>query len=193
MNQLPMLEILVAEDHPDTARVYRMTLEDRGHWVTIATNGEDCLKIYHEVYQKIILRSNPKEHIQPFDVVVLDYKMPKINGIEVAKEILTVNSRQRIVLASAYLQDTLIKSLQQLKQIVEVLNKPFSQQELLGTVENAEIYSELKELDVDVETLKGANLTNEQLRVLIPSLIKERKRQVQQKQEKEEEDNKRLA
>jgi CheY-like chemotaxis protein len=188
-----MLEILVAEDHPDTARVYRMTLEDRGHWVTIATNGEDCLKIYHEVYQKVILRSNPKEHIQPFDVVVLDYKMPKINGIEVAKEILTVNSRQRIVLASAYLQDTLIKSLQQLKQIVEVLNKPFSQQELLGTVENAEIYSELKELDVDVETLKGANLTNEQLRNLIPSLIKERKRQAQQKQEKEEEDNKRLA
>lgn len=193
MKQRPMLEILVAEDHPDTARVYRMTLEDRGHWVTIATNGEDCLNIYHEVYQKVILRSNPKEHIQPFDVVVLDYKMPKINGIEVAKEILTVNSRQRIVLASAYLQDTLIKSLQQLKQIVEVLNKPFSQQELLGTVENAEIYSELKELDVDVETLKGANLTNEQLRVLIPSLIKERKRQVQQKQEKEEEDNKRLA
>lgn len=193
MKQRPMLEILVAEDHPDTARVYRMTLEDRGHWVTIATNGEDCLNIYHEVYQKVILRSNPKEHIQPFDVVVLDYKMPKINGIEVAKEILTVNSRQRIVLASAYLQDTLIKSLQQLKQIVEVLNKPFSQQELLGTVENAEIYSELKELDVDVETLKGANLTNEQLRVLIPSLIKERKRQVQQKQEKEEEDNKRLT
>ena len=193
MKQRPMLEILVAEDHPDTARVYRMTLEDRGHWVTITTNGEDCLKIYHEVYQKVILRSNPKEHIQPFDVVVLDYKMPKINGIEVAKEILTVNSRQRIVLASAYLQDTLIKSIQQLKQIVEILNKPFSQQELLGTVENAEIYSELKELDVDVETLKGANLTNEQLRDLIPSLIKERKRQVQRKQEKEKEDNTRLA
>lgn len=193
MKQRPMLEILVAEDHPDTAEVYRITLEDRGHWVTMATDGEDCLKIYHEVYQKVILRSNPKEHIQPFDVVVLDYKMPKINGIEVAKEILTVNSRQRIVLASAYLQDTLIKSLQQLKQIVEVLNKPFSQQELLGTVENAEIYSELKELDVDVETLKGANLTNEQLRDLIPSLIKERKRQVQQKQEKEKEDNKWLA
>ena len=193
MKQRPMLEILVAEDHPDTARVYRMTLEDRGHWVTIATNGEDCLKIYHEVYQKIILRSNPKEHIQPFDVVVLDYKMPKINGIEVAKEILTVNSRQRIVLASAYLQDTLIKSIQQLKQVVEILNKPFSQQELLDTVEKAEIYSELKELDVDIETLKGANLTNEQLRDLIPSLIKERKRQVQQKQEKEKEDNERLT
>jgi CheY-like chemotaxis protein len=188
-----MLEILVAEDHPDTARVYKMTLEDRGHWVTMATDGEDCLKIYHEVYQKVILHSNPKEHVQPFDVVLLDYKMPKINGIEVAREILTVNSRQRIVLASAYLQDTLIKSLQQLKQIVEILNKPFSQQELLDTVENAEIYSELKELDVDVETLKGANLTNEQLRDLIPSLIKERKRQVQQKKEKEKEDNKWLS
>jgi CheY-like chemotaxis protein len=186
MKQPLMLKILVAEDHPDTAKVYKVTLEDRGHWATIATNGEDCLKVYHEEYQRVILRSNPKEHIQPFDVVVLDYKMPKINGIEVAKEILAVNSRQRIVLASAYLQDTLINSIQHLKQIVEILNKPFSRQVLLDTIENAEIYSELKELDVDVETLKGANLTNEQLRDLISSLIKERKSLVRPKKEKEE-------
>lgn len=54
------------------------------------------------------MHSNPKEHIQPFDLVVLDYKMPKINGMEVAKEIFGISWRQRIVLASAYPQDTLI-------------------------------------------------------------------------------------
>jgi CheY-like chemotaxis protein len=55
-------------------------------------------------------------HVQPFDAVVLDYKMPKINGMEVAKEMLTVNAHQRIIFASAYVQDTLVYSVHQLKQ-----------------------------------------------------------------------------
>jgi hypothetical protein len=38
------------------------------------------------------------EHILPYDSVVLDYKIPRINAIEVGKEILAVNPRQRIIL-----------------------------------------------------------------------------------------------
>jgi CheY-like chemotaxis protein len=38
----------------------------------------------------------------PFDVVVLDYKMPSKDGMEVAKEILQINPYQRIIFASAY-------------------------------------------------------------------------------------------
>jgi DNA-binding NarL/FixJ family response regulator len=32
--------------------------------------------------------------------VILDYKMPKINGMEVAKEILAINPHQRIIFSS---------------------------------------------------------------------------------------------
>jgi FixJ family two-component response regulator len=39
------------------------------------------------------------EHIQPYGAVILDYKMPKVNGIDVEKEILSVNPRQRIIFA----------------------------------------------------------------------------------------------
>ena len=35
---------LVAEVDHDTAKVFRQTLEHRGHIVTLTTNGEDCLK-----------------------------------------------------------------------------------------------------------------------------------------------------
>ena len=43
--------------------------------------------------------------------------------MEVAKEILAINSRQRIIFASAYVNDILMEVVQQLKQPVELLQK----------------------------------------------------------------------
>ena len=96
------MKLLVGEDHYDTSVVYKTTLEDRGHEVRIEYNGEDSLKNYQEEFQKVTLNTDPTKHIPPYDSVILDYKMPKINGIEVGKEILAVNPRQRIIFASAY-------------------------------------------------------------------------------------------
>lgn len=150
----------------DTAIVYKAALRDKGHVVVHTTNGEDCLLV--------TLNSNPKEHIQPFDAVI-DYNMPRMNGLEVAKEILAVNPHQRIIFASAYLQDMLIESIRQLNQIVEILHKPFGEQELIDTVENKSIYSELKELNVNIDDLKNANLRHEQLRDILDILKKGKK------------------
>jgi CheY-like chemotaxis protein len=79
-------------------------LEDRGHEVRIENSGEDSLKDYQEVFQQVTLNSDPMEHIQPYDSVVLDYKIPKINAIEVGKEILAVSPSQTIIFASAHLK-----------------------------------------------------------------------------------------
>ena len=56
------------------------------------------------MFQQVTLNSDPMEHIQPYDLVVLDYKIPKINAIEVGKEILAVSPSQRIIFASAHLK-----------------------------------------------------------------------------------------
>jgi CheY-like chemotaxis protein len=169
------MKILLAEDYEDTAMVYKIALQDKGHVVVHTTNGEDCLKVYHNEFQIMTLHSDPKEHIQPFDAAILDYNMPRMNGLEVAKEILAVNPHQRIIFASAYLQDMLIESLRQLNQIVEILNKPFSEQELIDTVEDKSIYSELKELNLNIDYIKNANLRHEQLRDIL-AILKKRKR-----------------
>jgi CheY-like chemotaxis protein len=95
------MRILIAEADRDTALSYKTALEKRNHQVSTTDNGEDCLRIYHEDFNKVTSTTDPTEHIQPFDAVVLDYKMPKINGMEVTKEILTVNPRQRIILATS--------------------------------------------------------------------------------------------
>ena len=86
--KLTAMKVLLAEDDKDTATLYNMVLQVRGHQVTITNNGQGCLEIYHKELQNITLNTDPSKHVQPFDAVILDYKMPKINGMEVAKEIL---------------------------------------------------------------------------------------------------------
>jgi CheY-like chemotaxis protein len=164
------MKILLAEDNLEISTLYNITLGPRGHRVTVTNNGEECLQVYHRELQAVTLNTNPSDHVQPFDAVILDYKMPKINGIEVAKEILAINSHQRIIFASTYGNDILVELVQQLNQPVELLQKPFGQDELVDTIEDKEIYSELQKLNVDIHDIKAANLRHEQLRGVLEVL-----------------------
>jgi CheY-like chemotaxis protein len=174
------LNILIAEDEPDIAILYKTVLEKRNHKATITTNGEDCLKAYHEVSQsnrfatdQSSVRPGPMNLSEnhPFDVVVLDCKMPHINGIEVAKEILAVNPHQRIIFASAYIKDTVIDSLKNLKNVMmESVQKPFEMKRLIDLIEDKMVYQELKRLNVDIDIIKAVNPTHEQVSDLLERL-----------------------
>jgi len=175
------LNILIAEDESDIAILYKTVLEKRKHKTTITTNGEDCLKAYHEVCQRNRLDTEQRLHPHcgnaylsrelPFDVVILDCKMPHINGIEVAKEILAVNPHQRIIFASAYIKDTVIDSIKNFRQVkTESVQKPFEVRRLIDLVEDKMIYQELKKLNVDIDLIKALNPTHEQLSDLIQRL-----------------------
>jgi CheY-like chemotaxis protein len=166
------MKLLIAEDEQDTALVYKLALQDRGHQVTITNNGQGCLDVYHEELQHVTLNTEPSKHVQPFDAVILDYKMPKINGMEVAKEILAFNPHQRIIFASAYVKETLMDAIQQLNQIVELLQKPFSRDTLIDTIEDKEIYSQLQRFNIKIDLVKAANLRHEQLREILEVLKK---------------------
>jgi CheY-like chemotaxis protein len=166
------MKILIAEDDIDTAASYKMAIEERNHQVVITDNGEDCLKVYQEELQKVSFKTDPTEHIQPFDAVILDYKMPKINGMEVAKEMLAVNPHQRIIFASAYVKETLVESIKELKQVVELMQKPFGEDALIDTIEDKEIYSELQKLNVNVDDIKAGNFRHEQIRSMLETLRK---------------------
>src|ERR687884_299525 len=164
------MKLLLAEDDKDTATLYNVALGARGHQVTITNNGQECLDVYHKELQNVTLNTDASKHIQPFDAVILDYKMPKINGMEVAKEILAINSHQRIIFASAYVKETLIDAIQQLNQIVELLQKPFSRDMLIDAIEDKEIYSQLQKFNVKIDLVKAANLRHEQLRDILEVL-----------------------
>ena len=110
------MKILIAEDNRDIALVYRVALQNRNHHLVITDNGEDCLTIYREELKHFISRmgslDKDKQHV--FDVVILDYKMPRLNGIEVAKEIIRINPKQRIIIVSAYVRETFFRSVKEL-------------------------------------------------------------------------------
>ena len=96
----------------------------------------------------------------PYDAVVLDYRMPKKDGLEVAKEILTLNPSQRIIFASAYVKETLREAVKELRQAVELIQKPFLPEELVDIVEDTEAYPQLKKLFVSVMKMTESDFEN---------------------------------
>lgn len=157
------MKILIADDEPDLLSQYRTILEDKGHAVVTTLDGESCVL----EYSKSLSNS-----ANPFDAVVLDYSMPKLNGLQTAKEILGLNASQRIIFASAYVQETLVDSIKNLKQIVELLQKPFSLQALVDTIEDKDIYEELAKLNVNIQNLMDLNPTHAQIRDYLEALRK---------------------
>jgi CheY-like chemotaxis protein len=182
------MRILIAEDDQDISTLYKRALEKRKHSVFLTSTGEACVENYLDTLHaataidehnkakitktKVTSSSesqskNSKNAVNKnvvstlFDVVILDYKMPGMNGMEVAKEILAVNPHQRIIFASAYVKETLQESVKQLKQVVELMQKPFFLSQLVDTIEDKEVYEELKNLNVDVNRISAAEPSHE--------------------------------
>jgi DNA-binding response OmpR family regulator len=114
------MKILIAQDEYNIAMQYMVALKNRNHEVLLTYDGEDCLKSYRAVFDKFVFEEQHKQHETtdpttlkddsnnpPFDAVVLDYSMPKKDGMDVTKEILAVNPQQRIIFASAYVKECL--------------------------------------------------------------------------------------
>src|SRR5437588_11602559 len=149
------MKLLIAEDDRDIALFYEVVLEARNHHVLSTDNGEDCLTIYRQEFGNFASRigstpsDNRQQQQQAFDTVILDYKMPGINGIEVAKEIIKINPRQRIIISSAHSREALFHSRKELEKLVELVQKPFDLHTLIDTLENRLFYSELQRLNQD--------------------------------------------
>jgi len=66
------VKILIVDDDPDIRDVLKLTLSEENYELLEACDGEEALKIIHE--------------IQP-DLILLDYKIPKVDGREVCRRI----------------------------------------------------------------------------------------------------------
>jgi len=79
------LRILVADDHPVFRLGLRALLSSNQGWEVCgeASDGREAIEMYKQ--------------LKP-DVVILDICMPKLNGVEAARQILRLDSTQRIMI-----------------------------------------------------------------------------------------------
>lgn len=159
------MKILMLNDNEDSVSSYKRELRLRNHRLFVANTPETFLKLYQSELQEIFFKTDPVEHIQPFDIVILDCESCGASGMEIAKEILTVNPRQRIVLllTSEVYQSIAKKSIEEVKTSLVILQKPVPMHSILDMIELKEVYSELEKMHVDTELIRRANFRHEQI------------------------------
>lgn len=142
------MKILVAEDEEAIAELYKIILTHRGHQVKLTRDGLECIDVYNNALAQLHFTSDDQlARNPPFDVVMLDYRMPKMDGLEAAKLILDANKHQRIIFTSAYVLSTLQESVKYLDAVIELLQKPFDQDDMVEIIEGRKSKQELKEIE----------------------------------------------
>jgi CheY-like chemotaxis protein len=88
---------LVIEDNDDMRYLVRVVLELADPPVEVvaeARSGQDALEVWRAT--------------QP-DLVILDYRLPGLNGIEIAEQILGEDAEQPIILFSAFVDEPVVR------------------------------------------------------------------------------------
>ena len=168
---LKPLRILAADDDVDAAEMYRVALEGRGHIITVAHDGQECLDSYTSAIGKLKAAGKKPSSNEPFDAVVLDYQMPIMDGLEVAKEILSINPEQRIIFASSFVKETLMESVRELNQVMELIQKPFEPDVLVDIVENVHSAGLMRNLR-DIAGADASDTSDDQIQALLETLQK---------------------
>jgi len=125
------LKILVAEDSRSIAMLYKKSLEKRGHTVIVTDNGLNCLYQYSDDFN---IRGADKKKSSLYDLVILDHKMPRMEGTEVAKEIIDMNPKQRILFVTGHVKE-MMKGVRKIGGQIELMQKPFPPNAMIRQVE----------------------------------------------------------
>ena len=80
-------KILIVDDEESIRLLYKQELEDEGYDITLACNAYEALEIVDR---------------ESFDIMVLDIKMPGMDGIEAMQKIVGKKNNIPIIINSAY-------------------------------------------------------------------------------------------
>jgi two-component system OmpR family response regulator len=112
------MRILVVEDDRKVARFVRQGLEEEGHAVDVAGDGEEGALL---------------AHVNPYDVLVIDVQLPKKNGLQLASELRREGATVPILMLTARdSTEDVVRGLD--SGADDYLTKPFAFDELVARV-----------------------------------------------------------
>jgi two-component system response regulator HydG len=129
---MPHKTILVVDDEESHRMMLRAHLEEEGFEIAEAYDGQDAVD---RVNEKL------------FDLVLMDVRMPRMEGIEALKQIKQINSTTPIIMMTAY--GSIDSAVEAVKSGAEdYLTKPLDIDELVFKVKKALRYRQLEEENV---------------------------------------------
>ncbi|WP_295453474.1 response regulator [uncultured Thiodictyon sp.] len=119
--ELTNRKILIIEDDPDLLALIRHVLQREGYQVFIASNGADGILVNE--------RQDP-------DLILLDLRMPEMDGIETLRNIREYDGRVVMVILTGYGCPDTIREAADL-DVSEYLSKPFENSDLVEVIGKA--------------------------------------------------------
>jgi two-component system response regulator PilR (NtrC family) len=114
-------KILVADDEQSMREFLDIMLKKEGYKVSLASNGEEVVKLMDN---------------DLFDLVLLDIRMPKLDGISTLKKIKAIAPETVVIMITAYASaDTAIKAMKE--GAYDYITKPFKVEEIKLIINNA--------------------------------------------------------
>jgi DNA-binding response OmpR family regulator len=113
------MRIFIVDDDQDHAESVADLLEIRGYAVEIAFSGEEGVARFHE---------------QDFDVVLMDVRLPGMNGVETFFEFRKIRPHARVLMMTGFSVEELVAQAVD-NGALGILHKPFAIEELLATLE----------------------------------------------------------
>lgn len=101
--------ILVVDDDQDFRESIQMVLIEEGHETMAAADGMEAVGVYEEA--------------RP-DLVLLDYRMPGIDGYETFERIIKADPDARVIITSAYAIDENARRAAEDRSLRSLLGKP---------------------------------------------------------------------
>ena len=107
--------VLLVDDDRDIRNMLKLILEFHGQTVVTANSGEDACKLFKE---------------QCFDCVIMDVKMPGMDGVEAMKVMKEIRKGTPVILMTAYANDPKIEEARE-SGVHQILFKPFTGREFI--------------------------------------------------------------
>lgn len=124
-----LIKILLVDDHPLLRRGISVLLQEEDEFVVVgeASNGEEALTL--------------SKQLDP-DVIIMDISMPRLNGIDSTKQILTISPHIKVIALSIHSAEHYVKGMLEVGALGYLLKESLPEElvQAIRTVNSKKIY-----------------------------------------------------